>query len=62
MKKVEQHRKEHSNFSNEKNEQFKYGQKPIVIDAFKELEEEKIKKRREKRSEKDVNWLNKTRW
>ena len=51
MKKVEQHRKEHSNFSNEKNEQFKYGQKPIVIDAFKELEEEKINKE-EKRKKK----------
>ena len=55
MKKVEQHRKEHSNFSKEKNQQFKYGQKPIVIDAFSELQEEKIKKRREKRREKDVN-------
>ena len=33
MKKVEQHRKEHCNFSKEKNEQFKYGQKPVVIDA-----------------------------
>ena len=59
---VEQLGKGPSDFSKEKNERFKFEQKPIGIDTFNKLEEKKKEKKKlKKEDKKDVNWLKETR-
>ena len=44
--------KEPSNFTKERNETFKFEQKPLEIDDFNDAEEEEVNEKIEKRKEK----------
>ena len=52
MKKLEHLGKEPSNSTKDRNETFNFEQKPLEIDGFNDVEEQKINKKIEKRREK----------